>query len=94
MFNSYEMELYSVPAHTTQLQGDLPTHLTHNNTHYTTTDNNTQQHTTTVHNSTQVHKTTNISVVFMALILRNDVALLKTITYLAIKTTGTLIVNM
>jgi hypothetical protein len=30
---------------------------------------NTQQHTTTVHNSTRVHKTTNVTVVFMELIL-------------------------
>jgi hypothetical protein len=49
-----------VTRHTTQLQGDLPTPLTHN----------TQQHyTTTPHNSTRVHKTTNVFVVFMALIL-------------------------
>jgi hypothetical protein len=121
-----------------QLQGDLPTPLTHNNTQqHTATHNNRQQHTTTVHNSTRVHKTTNVPVVFMALILngfeecniitrgigrggplkistflgqngtrlaraisgptpsnasRNDVALLKTITYCVKKTTGTLIV--
>ncbi len=66
----------------------------------------TQQHTTTLHNSTRIHKTTNVPVVFMALVLngfegptpsnapRNDVAPLKTITYRAIKTTGTLIVNV
>ncbi len=118
-----------IPPHTTHLQGDLPTPLTHNNT---------QQHTTLLHNSTQVHKTTNVPVVFMALVLNgfegcniitrgitrlfwadmalaslvpfqgpkksrfsgptpsnapcNDVAPLKTITYRAIKTTGTLIV--
>ncbi len=40
---------------TRQLQGDLPTSLTHNNT---------QQHTTTL-NITRVHKTTNVPVVFM-----------------------------
>jgi hypothetical protein len=48
-------------AHTTQLQGDLSTLLTHNNTQqHTRTPNNRQQHTTTVHNSTQVHKITNV----------------------------------
>ncbi len=106
-----------IPPHTTQLQRDLPTPLTHNNT---------QQHTTALHNSTRVHKTTNVPVVFMALILNGfegcivitrgigrgglwksqlfwaqmalaslvpfHVAPLKTITYGAIKTTGTLIV--
>ncbi len=44
-----------VPAHTTQLQGDLRTPLTHNNTQqHTRTPNNRQQHTTTIHNSTRV----------------------------------------
>ena len=40
-----------IHPHTTQIQGDLPTPLTHNNTH---------QHTTTLHNSTRVHKNTNV----------------------------------
>ncbi len=43
-----------IPAHTTQLQGDLRTPLTHNNTQqHIRTPNNRQQHTTTVHNSTR-----------------------------------------
>ncbi len=50
-----------IPAHTTQLQGDLLTPLTHNNTQqHTRTPYNRQQHTTTVHNSTRVHKLTNV----------------------------------
>jgi hypothetical protein len=46
----------------TQLQGDLCTPLTHNNTQeHPTTDNNTQQqYTTTVYNSTRIHKITNV----------------------------------
>jgi hypothetical protein len=58
----------------------------------------TQQHTTTLHNSTRVHKTTNVPVVFMAwykMILRGATSLLGALEGVgAIKTTGTLIVNM
>ncbi len=50
-----------IPAHTTQVQGDLRTPLTHNNTQqHTRTPNNRQQHTITVHSSTRVHKITNV----------------------------------
>jgi hypothetical protein len=72
--------LNSFSHNTVQLQGDLPTPLTHNNTQqHTTTHHNTQQHTTTIHNSTRVHKTTNVPVVFMAwyvMILRGATSLL------------------
>ncbi len=97
-----------IPSHTIQLQGDLPTPLTHNNT---------QQHTTTHHN-TQQHYTTALGYIKQPMYLlflwlgifqgpkkswfsgptpsnapRSDVAPLKIITYRAIKTTGALIVN-
>ncbi len=69
-----------IPSHTIQLQGDLSTPLTHNNTQqHTTTHHNTQQHTATPHNSTRVHKTTNVPVVFMAryvMMLRGATSLL------------------
>ncbi len=44
----------------TQPQGDLPISLLHTTTH---------KNTTTLHNNTRVHKVTNVTLVFMALIL-------------------------
>jgi hypothetical protein len=47
-----------------------PQHPSYTQQHTTTHNNTTQkQYTTTLHNSTRAHKTTNVSVVFMALIL-------------------------
>jgi hypothetical protein len=77
-----------------------------NTQQHTTKDNNTQQQYITAlgYNSTQVHKSTNVPVVFMALILngfeecniitRRRTGQDRTITYRAIKTTGTFIVNI
>jgi hypothetical protein len=70
--------------YTTQLQGDLPTSLTHNNT---------QQHYTTASLVPfQGPKKSRFSGPTPSNVPRNDVAPLKIVMYRAIKTTGTLIV--
>ncbi len=85
----------TIPPHTTQLQGDLPTPLTHNNS-------------TRVHKTTNVPV---VFIARYVMILRGAKSLrgaleeagpenqdfvkkVKIITYRAIKTTGTLIVNI
>ncbi len=91
-----------IPPHTRQLQGDLPTPLTHNNTQHYTTALRYIKHKNRLFWAQmalaslvpfQGPKKSRFSGPTPSNAPHNDVAPLKIITYRAIKTTGTLIVS-